>query len=419
MDGFVEVISNVLSAIFEEVLAPILEVFFRHILCSLIDAVKKALFALLYWLYTSLLCVIDFMVKIFDFFSGSENVVFIPSGKEHLSVLELFLRVDGIQKAFLLITCLAVGFCFIFTIFAVAKSISDMALENKNPLGKVLGNALKCCFTFMLLPFLCIFMLRISSLLLNGIDTALSAQNLPTAGKKTNNDVSLATILWLSSSVDAAKNDLYNISNAPENVSFQDCIRDDFYYGNSSWKYGSKAVEENFYYDRFYYGIGFVSCIFIIFMLMASILLFIRRIFEILILYLTSPLFVSAMPLDGGGMFRKWKDMFIAKFFSAFTCVFSIRLYVMFVPFFADGTINLYPANSEISYFLLTLFLTGGAYAVYKSHHILLTLLHPDAAAAAEQSAGNVLSIAKTAFGTIRKTGRVMKESMQKQSKEA
>lgn len=393
---------------------PILVPFFENILKTLIDAAKKALAPLIYWLYTSLLSMIDFLVKIFDFFSGKEDVVYGTPKEETLSILELFFKVDGVQKAFLVITCLAVGLSFIFTIYAAAKSISDMALEDKNPIGKVLGSALKCCFTFMLVPFLCVFLLKISTIVLDGVETALSLQTQSTSESKPSNNVSLATILWLSSGMNAAKNDDYNISNKPDKVSFTDSIRAAFYNGYCSWKYGSKDVEDNFEYNKFNYGIGFVSCIFLIIMLMGSILLFIRRIFEILILYLTSPLFVSTMPLDGGNMFCMWKDMFIAKFFSAFGCVFSIRLYVLFVPVFTDGTINLYPTNAEISYFLLTLFLIGGAYAVYKSHHIPLMILNPQAAAAAEQSAGTMLSAARAAAGVAGKAGNAAKMRMRK-----
>lgn len=415
MDGFLKALSDVLSVVFEEIFSPVLKTFFKSVLTTLISAVKKAFAAFLYWLYTSLLNVVDFLVKIFDFFSGSEDVVY---KSRAITVLEIFFEVGEVQKAFLAITCLAVGLSFIFTIYAVAKSISDMALEDKNPIGRVLGSALKCCFTFMLVPFLCIFMLKLSTIVLDGVETALSTRQESTAGNQVNHDVSLATILWLSSGMNAAKNNSYNISSKQNIASFTDIVRNGFYNGSDHWKYGSPEVEANFYYDKFNYGIGFVSCIFVIIMLMASVLLFIRRIFEIVILYLTSPLFVSTMPLDGGGMFRKWKDLFIAKFFSAFSCVFAIRLYVMFVPVFADGTIILYPGTSEVSYFLLTLFLIGGAYAVYKSHNIILTLLHPDAAAAAKQSAGTVFTTAKAAFGIAKGARSAAKAGLKKQKKE-
>lgn len=418
MDAFLKIISDVLSEVFEKIFLPILRFFFETVLTALIEALKKAFAALFYWLFTSLLSVVDFLVKIFEFFSGNKDVVYFSSeGTLPLSVLELFFKVDGIQKAFLIITCLAIGLSFIFTVYAVAKSISDMALENKNPIGKVLGSALKCCFTFMLVPFLCIFMLKLSTIVLDGVDTALSVRQESTPGNHTNNDVSLATVLWLSSGMNAAKDDLYNISSKENLASFTDPIRAGFYNGRDSWKYDSQAVTKNFCYYKFSYGIGFVSCIFTIIMLMLSVLLFIRRIFEIIILYLTSPLFVSTMPLDGGGMFRQWKDMFVAKFFSAFSCVFSIRLYVMFVPVFASGAINLYPANAEISYFLLTLFLIGGAYAVYKSHHILLTILQPEAAAAAEQSAGTLFYTARAAWGMTGRAKNAAEAGMKTQNK--
>ncbi len=412
MKTFLKILTDVLTGIFDNILTPILEAFLKTVLNSVINAIKTALGMLLYWLYTSLLGVIDFLVKIFDFFSGSEDVVYTVSGRKYaLTVLELFFKVDGIQKAFLIITCLSVGLAFIFTIFAVARSITDMTLENKNPIGRVLGSAAKCCFTFMLVPFLCVFMLKLSTIVLDGVDTALRAQTQSETGGQASGEVSISTVIWLCSSMDAAKNDRYNISSSSVAAGFQDAVREPFYEGTSSWRYGSSEVNEKFDYGKFKYGMGFAACIFLILILMASILLFIRRIFEIVVLYLVSPLFVSAMPLDEGQLFSKWKDMFVAKFFSAFGCVFSIRLYVMIIPVLACGDIRLYPTNADISYFLQTLFLVGGAYAVYKSQHMLLSILNPEAGSAAEQTAGSMLAMARRAAGTAGRTLRTANSS--------
>lgn len=403
MKAFQEILSDVLSKIFEAVFSPILEVFLKDVLEALLGMLKNAVFMLVYWLYTSLLGVIDFLLKIFEFFSGSEDVVYVASDKKYtLTVLELFFKVDGVQTAFLIITCLSVGLAFVFTVFAAAKSISDMTLENKNPIGRVLGSALKCCFIFMLVPFFCVFMLRLSAIVLDGIDTALQSQ-IGAAGQASG-EVSISTIIWLCSSMDAANDQGYNISTSPDRAGFEDAVRKPFFEGRSSWKYGSSAVKDHFQYSKFKYGMGFFACIFLILILMASILLFIRRIFEIVVLYVVSPFFVSTMPLDEGHLFRQWKDMFIAKFFSAFGCVFAIRLYVMFIPILACGGIDLFPTNADISYFLQTLFMVGGAYAVFKSQHMILTILHPEAGSAAEQTAGTMLAMVGTAARTAKRT---------------
>ena len=79
-------------------------------------------------------------------------------------LLDAFFQMEKVSAAFTSITVMAVAISFIFTIFKTAKSISDMAMEDRNPISKVLANGMKAAVTFMLIPFLCIAMLQLSSI---------------------------------------------------------------------------------------------------------------------------------------------------------------------------------------------------------------------------------------------------------------
>lgn len=401
MKGFVNYIAGIIGLVFENVLEPVLITFIQAYITFEMKRFKTFWGWLIYWAFTGLLKLIDYFFSIFNFFAGSEDVTLTQNTYDSLgnvvgskttrgSIIEVLFEVDHIQKAFLVITIFAVGLAIVFTIVGVVKSMSDMTLEDKNPISKVLGSALKSAFTFMLVPFFCIFMIRISGLVLDGVETALSAQT------KTQRPT-IGTMIWVCSSMNAAKNSNYNIdtSRNPEKLGFSDSLRAPYYEGRKSWNLGSSTLTNDFTLGEFDFIMGFISAIFMLIMLMGVTLLLVRRILELLVLYMVSPFFVAMMPLDEGEMFNKWKDLFIAKFFSAFGSVFAMRIYMLVIPVIVNGGINLYPSNANIAMFLKNILILGGAWAFYKSQHMLLRILNPEAAMAAEQTTGFVVNVAK------------------------
>lgn len=56
------------------------------------------------------------------------------------------------------------------------------------------------------------------------------------------------------------------------------------------------------------------------------------RIFNLLALYIASPLAIAAMPLDDGGKFKQWLTAFIVQLLSIVGMVLSLRLFLMFLP---------------------------------------------------------------------------------------
>lgn len=388
MSTFVNILSKVFKAIFEDVLQPLLIGFFQEQLEMLWDLLMTLLGSLLYIIYSVLLSFVDYLAKIFSIFSGTEMVSY---KNKSMTILEVFFQVDQVKTAFLIVTALGIGLTFLFTIYKVGKSISDTALEDKNPISKVLKNGMKAAITFAMVPFLCLVMLQLCTLMTSGISTALS-QTSVYAG---NSNISIGTILFLSSSMDAAVDGSgghYNISDDNSKAAFNDKVRAPYYSGKYSYT-NTKQVGKDFDYGKFDYFTGLISVVFMIFVLLGAIFQFIRRLFEIIALYIVAPLFTSTIPLDDGALFSKWKDMFIAKFFSAFGSIFAIRIFLLLVPYISCGNLTFCPSNRQLDYFLKILVILGGAYSIFKSQHLILQILNPEAAMMDQQSSAMVASL--------------------------
>ena len=146
----------------------------------------------------------------------------------------------------------------------------------------------------------------------------------------------------------------------------------------------------NFHSENFSYLSGFASAIVVFIILLIAIITCVRRIFELLLLYLVSPFFTSTIPLDDGITFARWRELFIAKFFSGFGMIFSMKFYLMVVPFLANSKLELYPKSlpggSIVNMVLQIFLIIGGAWAVFKSQSLILEILNPEAARSERES---------------------------------
>lgn len=301
LDGFIESLITVLTIVYNEVLSPVL----TDTLMIYVEYISRILIAFcsfsLYELLLFLCGILDSLEHILNAFSGVDNVLV---NGEPMGMMEAIFQLDVVSRAFLIITVAAVAFCFIFTIIATARSISSMTLEDKNPISHVLKNAFKACVSFMLVPFLCIFMLQISSVLTKQAQTALLNQN----GMAQN--ASTGTYIFLTASLRAGKKSLGDQSY----ITFQylepdmgDKLRLD--YLNKTKNYldrGDSGVD--FSITKIDYLLGYVASIFMIALFIGLIVHFIRRMLELMMLYLISPFFVATIPVDDGAMFRKWRE---------------------------------------------------------------------------------------------------------------
>lgn len=387
-NSFIKALQDIMKTLLDTIFAPIIKDILEVIFKFFGSLIWSILAEFLLDIFVALLSIVDFVEEIFNIFSGLSPVY--HNGVK-TDLLSFFLQKNEIVIAFSAITLMSIGICFIVTTYKTAKSISDMTLEDKNPISKVMKNGFRASCVFMLTPFLCIFFLYLSSVVTAQVTTAFRAA---TGGVNT----SVGNILFLTASLNADRKtmpqrdpfeDLDMFYTIPgRNPRFDDDVRRPYLVGKQLYK-NSARVRADFYPTEFDYLTGFVSSIVVLFILTGAVLYFIRRLFEILMLYLVAPVFASSIPADDGALFKKWREVFIAKFFSGFGIVFSMKYFLMLIPMTGGSNLILYSGTSDayiVNNILKVFLIIGGAWAVYKSQHLILQIVSPESAMAAREA---------------------------------
>ncbi len=148
--GLQDIMRTLLESIFVPIITQIMEVVTRFL-----GGILWSIFGEFFLdIFITLLSVIDFIEEIFNIFSGLRPVFYNGSQTDLLSLL---IQKNETVFAFAAITLMSIGICFGVTAYKTAKSISDMALDDRNPISKILKNGFRASCVFMLTPFLCIF----------------------------------------------------------------------------------------------------------------------------------------------------------------------------------------------------------------------------------------------------------------------
>ncbi len=365
-------LSTVFTWIFNEILAPILMPILEAALEFFIDLWMQIYSIFIYGIFAGVLKLIDYFQIAFDVFIGLRDVTYKSADGIVIqgSLVEVLLQQETVSTVFWVITFGALGLAMILTIYATAQSAFDLDFENKRPVSKVLTAMMKTFIRFFTVPFMVFFLLKLSTIILKGVTYAL--------GNSTS-ETTLGRIIFMIASLDAAKNDQYNISTAAANANLgaSDYIRAPFYSINGGKDYANiKQVTQHFELAKFDYLVGFIAALFLMFTIGICLVIFVQRIFEMVLLYIVSPYFVATMPLDDGEKYSKWQEMFIGKCFTGFGSAIGMRLYLMICPLIMGNRLR-FDANAspEMDYMMKLFFLAGGAWAVYKSGSMITTLV--------------------------------------------
>ncbi len=425
-----EILETSLTWLFQEVLGPLLEAVLWPLFVAIVDLYFDIMCAWIFFLYTSLLQVVDAMETAFDVFSGLSTVIYNDTQTD-MTLLEVLFRLDAIQTAVWVLIAVGFALTFLFAVVATLRSMMDLELERSGrTISKVLSSTMKAMFQLVMIPVVCLFVIQLSGAILSSIDTALANTESTT----------LSRMVFCISSLDACIDENYNTSTATNSnlVSVTDLYRSKFYYEGDGYLnyWDSDTVKLYFDLSEFDYTIGFAGALFLIMVLGMCLMTFICRIFEVLMLFIVAPLFVSVMPLDDGERFKGWRDMFVGKIFSGYGSVVAMELYMILVPAVMSGRISFIAEGStEAEYLIRLIFLLGGAWAVTKAGPTVTQLINATAGYQERESQaagmGAITGMARTgaalagsafrglsAFGTPR-AERKAKQAENKAIKEA
>jgi len=372
---------------------------------EIIYAIKIAIAKWFYEMLKGLLIVVDTIEDMFDVFAGLTPVTYNPPGGESTDtyITDLFINYNPITQAFWLITAFAATLCLFFTIVMSIRSAHTMALDGKDPIGKVLGRGARSALIFALIPVMTLALLNISTIVLTKSRDAITVGVTDAAYAKVSQydwykgqeltTPSIGTLLFIAGSLsaesDAAK---AKINQYGGRTGYTDYVRAKYFYGISDWKISSK-VYADFNILEYNLAITILLAILMIIFLFLTAAFFVRRLFEICMLYVVAPFFAAVIPVDDGQMFAKWREMFVAKFFSGFGCVIVFRLYLLLIPFIVGTSLTL-GSSWVVDVTLKILLVCGGAWAVYKSQFTILRIINYDAYLAAEESVGSMIATA-------------------------
>lgn len=157
----------------------------------------------------------------------------------------------------------------------------------------------------------------------------------------------------------------------------------------------------NLFESLYNYPLVYLASIGVILVMLCSMFVFIRKIIEVVILYITSPLFVATMPLDGGSTFKRWREMFVGKLLSGFGIVIAMNLVMIFIPMIMSSNFS-FSDNIGLDVTIKIVFVVGCMYAAWKSNTTILEVINPEVAAADRASAMVVAGMVKMAANTAK-----------------
>ena len=314
------------------------------LLGDLVNALKDMFFTFLYRTFSLILSLIDFIKDIFYMLCGIDPVTI---NGEQSDLLGSLIESNSIKKAFLMVFIIGVILLVIFTIIGILKS----SYQEKQNVFTVLKKSGQSFIIALLIPFTILAGIMLTNTVMKSINTAMTP--LSSSTHSTIGGEFLTTIGYNSFTGDN-KDEI-----------FSKFISGEFDYTNVD------LVKSYFNIQSMNYLIGLLGGIVMLIMFVLSSITFIQRIFDVVLLYIISPISISTIPLDEGNRFKLWKDMMVGKILSAYGIILVMNLFFLIIPqvyqikFFDNGFQN------GIVYIL---FLIGGSFAVSKANDIIARL---------------------------------------------
>lgn len=442
------------------------------------DIMFSKLFAkLLFWLYEML----DTIFEMFQVLSGVQGVE-TADGESSRSLIEMFLESSAVTKAFFILVLLGIFVAAVSIVAAVVKNMVNLKGGERKSQGTIVGQGFGSIIITFVMAFMMIFGISASNAILKEVSKATSPSDGLTIAttlfdicvgktyKLDYNDKSnpMTTILTDSNGVPILDSD-GNLQYVEKKDAYGDTIYiyppllgddgkplyESGWYGTYDINFLSEQVKifgwsglspdkifgvrqkDLFIFENKDYGYKaepwvelesfnmFVAYLVVIIMLVAiiwSMLSLVKRIYDLVLLFIALPLVSATIPLDDGARFKQWRDSVISKVVLAYGVVFSINIFLLITPLLND--INF--VSLGWSAFLENLFkafmLIGGALSINGGQLLFARLLGTSAEEGREMAhsaralmagvaaAGGLAKGAKNAvFGGTNKYGRQRK----------
>ena len=256
---------------------------------GILYVIYEILWKLMYYV----LMLIDEVSKLFYKVAGinvSDGVV------ENKNMFDQLLNQNVITGWYGIFIAISTGLVLVFSMIAILKA--TLSSDEKRSMGPILKNMGLALLLMIVVGPIVLFVISLISNL-----AILIAQ---IGG---NSNISISDIIFNNS---GNLLEVYNQTFATEFTSFRD-LGNEFIYGLIS------EPKEGVVKLDFYWFIGLLGGVYILYHLICIVIDIVKRIFNIVILYVASPFVISKIALDDGKSFRDWQ----AKFFYEFVLLLS------------------------------------------------------------------------------------------------
>lgn len=289
------------------------------------------------------------MVGIFSVIDFLREAVSVLSGAKEDIVLD-FLLGKEVSTGFLIVLLVSFALLFVFTIAAVIKN--EGQTEERKSKSQILGSSIKSFVGFLVIPFLLISGILLSNTVMHSVSQGMK-------GNIVEENFSIGGELLVTVGKEAYIRDYSSEENIETMIKTGEIDYKDI-----------DVIMGIYELKDINYFVGIIGGTVMLVMLFLGALVFVQRIFDLILLYLISPLPVSAIPLDNGERFRIWRDLTIGKTLSAFGIVLSLNIFFLIVP----GSKYISFGNEKLDGMLKLLFMIGGTFAVTKANVLFAEL---------------------------------------------
>lgn len=309
------------------------------------------IFELLYGFQKTICYIIDFIREIFYVLAGIDTITI--EGEE-TELLSHFILSDTVRTSFFYIFLIATVLLVVFVLIAIIRSEYANG-ENKKSKALILGKAFQSFALFLMVPFILIAGIALTNAVMGAINTSMNPYALSVGGQ-----VSIGGQILITSGQHAYIGD----------IGERATIEQMFLTGQLDY-FDISVVSQYYNLRSLDFIIGILGSIVIMVMFVMSAVTFIQRIFDIVLLYIISPVSVSTIPVDDGNRFRIWRDMTISKVLGAYGIILSMNLFFIIIPQVSSIT---FFTDSFKNGIVQILFLIGGAFAVTKANLVIAQL---------------------------------------------
>ncbi len=433
---------------------------------------------LLFWLYEFL----DAIFEMFRVLCGIDTVEYTENGETvSRSIVEIFIESSVVTKAFLMIFLVSIIVCAISVIVSVVKNIVNMKGGERKSHAKTVGQGLGAIIITLVMGFMMIFGIWGSNIVLQKVYFATSdGSTLTIANRLFDMSVSevyvydydnptfeevqqtdeYGNLLW--------KTDLDGNKMIDDNGDFipikttrtvypilkkEDGTFDTksgwcknketgIFYNASDIHFGLTTVDDVFgvrhtnlidlekkdsgYVDSPMVELdsfNFVTAYFVLIMVLVAIIWsmlgLVKRIFDLVQLFIMLPLISATIPLDDGARLKAWRDTVVSKVILAYGAVISVNVFLLIIPVIQNIDFVSIGWSAYSSNLFKMFMLIGGALCINGGQLLIARVFGTSAEESREMAqsaralvggaaaAGGILHSAKNAvFGGTNKYGR-------------